>query len=470
MKFSSSRKITLEPLPELRHIIRSFFIKNKNKELYDSWRSIPNGRPFWLSRSTISMKVIIDWYKEVFDKSSLEIYLPEYFCSEPIDILIDSGCNISYYNINDDLKPEWSSCINMSKKRTPDIFFLVHFFGKENDIDGCKKFCNQLNCLFVEDASHVLRPYSNIGKKSDFIFYSQHKLFSIPDSSLLVFNPKHKNYGTFNKKDAIKAINDTISKMPNTKPNWLKWTLKRLFQIFFFDFIWLNRKRKKDLKIANLDFGVHQTRFSRNLLSLQKNNIDKFENIKIRNDFLLNLGYTNNNNLSSRNSNYITEILARKKTNNDLTSKKSLYPLMQWPDLPIAVLKNKKLFSSAIKFSQEKFFLPNHQTIGLGGVKRMRAMFYGNNDILKNLNSCEIISINKKNYDSFFKDIYKSNYVQFSSYAEAKKFNQGWNIEWHAIKINKKITSIYQSLSKDLLGFKFVRINRGPIPFDGFEY
>ena len=35
----------------------------------------PNGQPFWFSRSTISMKVIIDWYKEVFDKSSLEIYL-----------------------------------------------------------------------------------------------------------------------------------------------------------------------------------------------------------------------------------------------------------------------------------------------------------------------------------------------------------------------------------------------------------
>ena len=31
MKFSSSRKITLEPLPELSHIIRSFFIKNKIK-------------------------------------------------------------------------------------------------------------------------------------------------------------------------------------------------------------------------------------------------------------------------------------------------------------------------------------------------------------------------------------------------------------------------------------------------------
>ena len=46
-----------------------------------------------------------------------------------------------------------------------------------------------------------------------------------------------------------------------------------------------------------MDFGVHQTRFSRNLLSLQKN-IDKFENIKIRNDFLINLGYTNNNNLT----------------------------------------------------------------------------------------------------------------------------------------------------------------------------
>ena len=48
----------------------------------------------------------------------------------------------------------------------------------------------------------------------------------------------------------------------------------------------------------------------------------------------------------------------------------------------------------------------------------MRAMFYGNNDILNNFNSCEIISINKKSYNSFFKDVDKSNYMQFSSYAE----------------------------------------------------
>ena len=79
MKFSSSRKITLEPLPELSQIIRSFFIKNKNKELYDPWRSIPNGQPFWFSRSNNIHESNNDWYKEVFDKSSLEIYLPEYF-------------------------------------------------------------------------------------------------------------------------------------------------------------------------------------------------------------------------------------------------------------------------------------------------------------------------------------------------------------------------------------------------------
>ena len=91
------------------------------------------------------------------------------------------------------------------------------------------------------------------GKKSDFIFYSQHKLFSIPDSSLLVFNPKHKKYGTLNKKEATKAINDTISKMPNTKPNWLNGFLKEYSKFFFLDSIWFNRKRKKVLKIANLD-------------------------------------------------------------------------------------------------------------------------------------------------------------------------------------------------------------------------
>ena len=150
MKFSSSRKITLEPLPELSQIIRSFFIKNKNKELYDPWRSIPNGQPFWFSRSTISMKVIIDWYKEVFDKSSLEIYLPEYFCSEPIDILTDSGCNISYYNINDDLKPDWSSCIDLSKKELLTFFFLFIFLARKMILMVVRNFVINLTAYLLK--------------------------------------------------------------------------------------------------------------------------------------------------------------------------------------------------------------------------------------------------------------------------------------------------------------------------------
>ena len=71
----------------------------------------------------------------------------------------------------------------------------------------------------------------------------------------------------------------------------------------------------------------------------------------------------------------------------------------------------------------------------------MRAMFYGNNDILNNFNSYEIISINKKSYNSFFKDVDKSNYMQFSSYAEAKNLIV---MEYRMACYKKLIKKLYQ--------------------------
>ena len=132
------------------------------------------------------MLVIIKWYEAFTGKTKPVLWLPDYFCSEPVKFLNNFGYSFNYYPVKNSLTPDWESCESMAAEQKPDIFFIVHYFGKCNEIDIARNFCDNLQCVFVEDAAHVMIPYGNIGKYGDFTFYSQHKLFAIPDGSLLV--------------------------------------------------------------------------------------------------------------------------------------------------------------------------------------------------------------------------------------------------------------------------------------------
>ena len=117
-------KITLAPLPSFSNLLKSCFISNIDlNELSKPWLVRENDIPYWFSRSTISMLIIIQWYQRLTGKKDPVIWLPDYFCNEPVQFLKKHGYSFTFYRIKDSLTPDWDSCESMALKQKPDIFF-----------------------------------------------------------------------------------------------------------------------------------------------------------------------------------------------------------------------------------------------------------------------------------------------------------------------------------------------------------
>ena len=118
---------------------------------------------------------------------------------------------------------------------------LVHYFGCPTLAAPTKDFCAKHNAWLLEDAAHVLRPVSGVGKYGDFIIYSPHKLLPIPDGAVLVirtggpgrFNTeKLQQFGpsTAWTKDLNSRYDFNRVPVQNSIRHNSKWLLKRIFQ------------------------------------------------------------------------------------------------------------------------------------------------------------------------------------------------------------------------------------------------
>ena len=141
----------------------------------------------WFSRSAWAMKTIALWWAQSHDAQPPNVWLPDYFCNQSADLLRETGAKLTFYPIKPNLEPDWEACQKLiSNGSSPDLFFLVHYFGHALDGAQALSFCRQNDTLLVEDAAHVLTPVNGIGTWGDFVFFSQHKLIPTPDGALLL--------------------------------------------------------------------------------------------------------------------------------------------------------------------------------------------------------------------------------------------------------------------------------------------
>ena len=76
--------ITLNPLPKFSHLFKSTFYSQKKINNDEPWILHSKSSQFWFSRSTFAMLTIIQWYKEFSGNFKPVIWLPDYFCNEPL--------------------------------------------------------------------------------------------------------------------------------------------------------------------------------------------------------------------------------------------------------------------------------------------------------------------------------------------------------------------------------------------------
>lgn len=113
-------------------------------------------------------------------------YLPSHFCNQSLFSLRNSGAKLIFYRILSSFCPDWKNVYELSKKNKPDLFVLVHYFGRPNDHTGALEFIKHVGCTLLEDCAHVLIPDNDI-KSHSIRLYSPHKLLPLPPIALLTY-------------------------------------------------------------------------------------------------------------------------------------------------------------------------------------------------------------------------------------------------------------------------------------------
>ena len=227
--------MTNQPLLNFTEIFSLLFPKRINKsKILDLWCKKDEKATF-LSKSSWSL-ALISLLKKEYKNSDISIWIPSFFCDESLSILRLTKTKIVFYPISENLEPNYDLLNELKEKNgKPDIFLLVHFFGKPVKTIRTSDFCRSNNAWLIEDAVHCLSPSKEIGNKGDFILYSPHKLLPIPNGSVLVARTKgpskisneiiEKALDKYERKRLLNSNN--IYKKHNT----FFWILKQVFMI-----------------------------------------------------------------------------------------------------------------------------------------------------------------------------------------------------------------------------------------------
>ena len=152
--------------------------------------ALPNKQPYWFARSAWSMRAIGDWWSAVHENAAPSIWLPDYFCNSSLLPLRAGTGKILFYPVDRTLEPDWEACRKLATAGPPDIFYLVHYFGRTSDIDAARAFCDGQGALMIEDAAHCLLPDERIGARAEFSIFSPYKLLPLPECGLLMMDEK----------------------------------------------------------------------------------------------------------------------------------------------------------------------------------------------------------------------------------------------------------------------------------------
>ena len=184
-------------------------------EIAQAWRRATE-RAFWFSRSAYALARLVEWRARARPKPVL--WLPDYFCNQSSLPARAAGAQVRFYPLGADLAIDWPGCRELAKKTTPDLFVLVHFFGRPMDASRAAEFCREAGAILVEDAAHVARPAGTIGTVGDFTFYSPHKVLAVPDGGLLLA------------RDASSDFAAVAARPSERSPSIAPWLVKRALQ------------------------------------------------------------------------------------------------------------------------------------------------------------------------------------------------------------------------------------------------
>ena len=468
--------ITITPLPGIIDLAIGIIGRNpSNKDLSYPWLARKSDSPYWFSKSAFSLAFIYSWWKLVINKKSPAIWIPNYFCNYALRELRIRNANIVFYPINESLEPDWEICNDLANKEKPDIFILVHYYGYPSDVQTAKRFCSNKQCLFIEDATHSLRPEGDIGKYGDFVLYSPHKFFAIPDGAILIINNSSKIFSKFNRNKVIEQFKKLYAILPNKSQPTIIWMIKRLIQKIVPTSIItiLGANKKKKIAYTETDICPQQSSISRRILFRQIKSIDQISlKRKINHSILSNCFYSNSKQSIPNYESTPYQFRLSLKNETDILLfnriKKMNWPfVMQWPDLPSEITSTNEINSVALQYAENSLFIPIHQGISICSIKNLiNCLCHINTPLTDKDYTIKWVDGNNKEWDSTFKSTIRPSIIQSNSYSKTKAEIDNYQLKHGFIKKNNKTVAICNVLVKKIGPVSLFRINRGPVFFN----
>lgn len=459
-------KISIQILPKLSELKK--YMKTVSRpdslELFSEYSNV-----FLLNRSATSLRVICEAIHEQKD-NSINIWIPQYFCGETLgSIRNDSRFNLVFYPVTDKLLPDYKLCSALAAETSPDVFLFVHYFGLNMDIAAAKNFCKNNNCLLIEDCAHVIGPVGKYGQSGDFILFSFHKCLPVVDGAALCIN----NSSNINE-EVIEYIERKVDSLPryDSRIDYLKRFIKKVLHI--------NAEGTYNFAV-HYDNAESDQRMFR-ISSYSENYISYMSDKELRN-----YTYLRDKNLrmmnyiideyklpvkaftiaDGKNSPYLAVYEIMDETQAETISrilKSKGIPMGIWTYLPAEI---KETDAKVAEYCSKHFFtVPVHQNIS-----EERIVNCFSSRLYDSTSEIDVVEAKEENekWEELLKRAEICPITQDYVYGAIKAAVEKKHHKTYVLKYHERSIGCFQAIIKNILCFKLVRINKGPIIFDGYE-
>lgn len=467
------RPLTMAPLPKWVDLFLFLLSATlPNAALAAPWcRS--GDEAFWFSRSAWSLAVVARWRQQLGHTENVIVWIPDFFCNASLAPLRDMGVQLMFYPVTDQLAPDLNACHALASARSPDIFVLVHYFGKPTHAEPIAVFCKEHGAWLVEDATHVLQPVSGIGEAGDCVLYSPHKHLPIPDGAVLIVRASGPA-GLATQKLKMSALREICVAVVNShgtsNRQAVLWLCKRFLQLMGF-----RSRRSTSNFLAETEPSIPaivnpgMSCVARRLLGRLTGHLDDVARRRElnarnwRNAMLWANPVRPVNMLFDEPTPYLGAFACQQETDAEVLFgflQRTGLPVTTWPDLPPEVMDHRREHQPAMALRHNRFYLPVHQSIDQ---QQIIACAKSLLEMTTTRWQARVLTCNE--CEGYLQCCSKANLLQSWQYGAAKEGAEGWKaIRFLISNEFDQPVALAQVLTK---GFPFIgaiaRLNRGPL-------
>lgn len=468
--------LTFAPFPAGRDLIAALLNDAAPDEKLAAPWCRPGDRAYWFSRSAWSLAAIARWRQRVTGRTSITVWLPDFFCNESLTPLRNMGAQLRFYPLSEQMSPDSDAMRALAEDRLPDLVVLVHFFGQPALAAAAVVACRSTGAWLIEDAAHGLRPTPGIGEYGDFVLYSPHKYLPIPDGAVLVVRENGP---------ARKA--DQVSVLPALQEVWRAlvdapgyshrraslWLIKRIFQRLGLR-AWRRPPTPFLMDAVTTDPCLVHPKMSplaKRLLSILQGELDTVAQSRRQHWALWKRTLTEANPAafafepaSVERTPYLVTIASQ-----SVAEAEALYskwycaglPVATWPDLPPEVSGEPVRHRRALQLRQTRVYLPLHQSLDPRQIVACGRRL--TNQTMARLFQVDEVSLER--WDRHWLQLRRANLLQCWQYGAAKEQAEGWRArrflisdsDGHPIALAQLLTRTLPVLGG------IARLNRGPL-------